>query len=145
MGLIIEGDYHRIGRDYDEPDELGQANAVVDEYLHLVKEGDIGRQLIDEIELPVRKRLLVKAFCTVIAAEHRPDMRALLIRAGLTLAQYQSGIGGRICLKPGHGTSASHQRSRLSAHRLEAILFTAAADRVRLGDLFLAVVKRSLH
>lgn len=143
MGLIIEGDYHRIGRDHDEPDELVQANALVDDYLQFVKANDMRSQLVDEIELPVRKGLLVKAFCIVIAAEHQPDMRALLIRAGLTLAQCQTGIGERILLKASHGAGARHHRSWV--RRVEKILITAAEDRLRLGDMFLAVVKRSLH
>ena len=143
MRLTMEGDYHRAVGDIDALDELERANALVDEYLRFVKANDIRKQVVDEIELPIPKLGLVKAFCVAIAAEHRPDTRALLIRAGLALAQYQPAIGPRILIEAQHHCRA--ERSRMSARRLENILFMVAEERVRLGDLFLAVAKRSLH
>jgi hypothetical protein len=143
MRLTIEGGYHRAVGDIDALDELERANALVDDYLRFVKANDIRKQVIDEIELPVPKLRLVKAFCVAIACERRPDTRALLIRAGLALAQYQPGIGPRIFIGAHHHFRS--ERSRFAARRLENILFMVAEARVRLGDLFLAVVKRSLH
>ncbi len=143
MRLTIEGDHHRAVGDIDELDDLERASALVDDYLRFVKANDIRKQVVDDIELPIPKLGLVEAFCVAVAAEHRPDTRALLIRAGLALAQYQPEIGPRISMEAKHHCRA--ERSRLSARRLENILFMVAEERVRLGDLFLAVVKSSLH
>ena len=101
MRLIIESDYELVLGGNLGRDALERAQQFIDEFLVFVKANDVCHDVIDEIELPAPKSLLVSAFCVVIAAERRPDIRSLLIKAGITLAQYRPGLGPRIRVTPG--------------------------------------------
>jgi hypothetical protein len=119
------------------PDRLAAANHLVDGYLWFLKEADLGSDLVDEIELPYPKRILVDAFRHVIAAEYRPDIRTFLVEAGTTLSQYHSDVGNRIQL----GQVTPHGRPRPTGtqwleRRLENLLLAAAQDKVRLSEMF---------
>jgi len=80
MRLIIESDYGTVLGEHAEESELDRAHQLVDEFLVFVKENDVGNDIIDEIELPVPKSLLVPAFSMVIAAERRPPIKSSLSR-----------------------------------------------------------------
>jgi hypothetical protein len=116
---------------------LAEANQFIDQFLLYVRDNDVGHDLVDEIELPIPKRVLVLAFKIAIAAERRPNNRALLIRAGLTLAQYRPGLGNRITMTPvtPHGRSRQ-TRSDMFEQRLQRALMATANERILLGELY---------
>jgi hypothetical protein len=122
--------------------KLAAANQLVDRYLHFFKDAEIGSDLIDEIELPYPKRLLVEAFCHVIATEDRTQIRTLLVKAAITLAQYQGNLGERIRLRPVTPNGRPQRAgTNWQERRLQIALFAAAEDRVRLTETF----SRQLH
>lgn len=127
-------------------DEFAKAHGLVEAFLQFVREHDVGNDLIDEIELPVPRGLLVKAFCIVIVAERRPESRTLLIKAGIALAHFQPGLGPRIRVRPcpqyGRGED---ERPKPFARRIARTLDAVAADRVRLADTYLSAITRSLN
>ncbi|EPE96198.1 hypothetical protein [Rhizobium grahamii] len=116
---------------------LAEANQFIDQFLLYVRDNHVGHDLVDEIELPISKRVLVLAFKIAIAAERRPNIRALLIRAGLTLAQYRPGLGNRITMTPvtPHGRSRQTQ-SDMFEQRLQRALMATANERILLGELY---------
>ena len=127
-------------------DRVAEANQFIDQFLLFVRDNEVGNDLVDEIELPIAKSVLVSAFGISIAAERRPDIRALLIKAGLTLAQYRSGLGNRISMKSvtPHGRLRQPQ-SRVFEQRLRRALMAVAAERIQLGDRFQRAFVESFH
>ncbi|GAA3065684.1 hypothetical protein GCM10010520_11890 [Rhizobium viscosum] len=146
MRLIISRDSHLISQSHEDLDELERAQDLIDDFLRFAREDDVGNDLIDEIELPVAKSRLIRAFCIAIVAERRPDIRTFLMKAGLTLAQYQSRIGARMrvrCSLPdGRPTAA---RSRQFERRVERAYAAAAEDRIRLAGIYAAAITRSFN
>ncbi len=146
MRLIIESDYELVLGGNLGRDALERAQQFIDEFLVFVKANDVCHDVIDEIELPAPKSLLVSAFCVVIAAERRPDIRSLLIKAGITLAQYRPGLGPRIRVTPGSPRWRSEPTmSTVHARRLEQTLLRVAEERVQLAETYLRAVSRSLN
>ncbi len=146
MRLIIESDYGPVSGEHAEESELDRAHQLVDEFLIFVKENDVGNDIIDEIELPVPKSLLVPAFSMVIAAERRPPIKSLLIKAGMTLAHYRPGLGPRIRIRPGLPRWRPEPSiSRRLAQRLERTLLAVAEERVRLAETYLRATQRSFN
>lgn len=145
MRLIIESDYGPISGEHAEGRDLDKAHHFVNEFLVFVKENDAGGDVIDEIELPLPKSLLVRAFSMVIAAERRPDIKSLLIKAGITLAHYRPGLGPRIRVRSGLQGRPEPAISRRHAQRLERTLLAVAEDRVRLAEAYLRATQRSLN
>jgi hypothetical protein len=146
MRLIIESDYELVLGGNLGRDALERAQQFIDEFLVFVKANDVCHDVIDEIELPAPKSLLVSAFCVVIAAERRPDIRSLLIKAGITLAQYRPGLGPRIRVTPGSPRWRSEPTmSKVHARRLEQTLLRVAEERVQLAETYLRAVSRSLN
>ncbi|MBB3544869.1 hypothetical protein [Rhizobium sp. BK399] len=127
-------------------ERVAEANQFIDQFLLFIRDNEIGNDLIDEIELPVAKSMLISAFRISIAAERRPDIRALLIKAGLTLAQYRSGLGNRITMKSvtPHGRLRQPQ-SHVFEQRLRRALVAVAAERIQLGDHFQRAFVESFH
>jgi hypothetical protein len=146
MRLIIESDYELVLGGNLGRDALERAQQFIDEFLVFVKANDVCHDVIDEIELPAPKSLLVSAFCVVIAAERRPDIRSLLIKAGITLAQYRPGLGPRIRVTPGSPRWRSEPTmSKVHSRRLEQTLLRVAEERVQLAETYLRAVSRSLN
>ena len=146
MRLIIADNFRPFDQMSDDCDELVFAQDLVDEFLRFVKANDIGNDMVDEVELPVAKPRLVRAFCRVIVAERRPEVRSLLIKAALTLAQYRSDLGSRIRIRSGFpGKEPTPRGSRRLARRFERALLGAAEERVRLSDTLLQAIRRSLN
>jgi hypothetical protein len=146
MRLIIESDYGPISGEHAEGRDLDRAHHFVNEFLVFVKENDAGGDVIDEIELPLPKSLLVRAFSMVIAAERRPDIKSLLITAGITLAHFRPGLGPRIRVRSGLPQGRPEPAiSRRHAQRLERTLLAVAEDRVRLAETYLRAIQRSLN
>jgi len=146
MRLIIESDYELVSGVNLGRDALERAQQFIDEFLVFVKANDVCHDVIDEIELPAPKSLLVSAFCVVIAAERRPDIRSLLIKAGITLAQYRPGLGPRIRVTPGSPRWRSEPTmSKVHGRRLEQTLLRVAEERVQLAETYLRAVSRSLN
>jgi hypothetical protein len=95
------GDDHVYGIDGGTDAQLLQtAHRLVDIYLVYLREHETGSDLFDTRELPVSKGSLINAFRVVIATESRSGVRALLVKAGMTLAQFQENIGPRMSFKP---------------------------------------------
>jgi hypothetical protein len=146
MRLIIESDYCPVSGEHAEESELDRAHQLVDEFLVFVKESDVGNDFIDEIELPVPKSLLVPAFSRVIAAERRPAIKGLLIKAGMMLAHYLEGLGPRIRVRPGLPQLRPEPSiSRRFAQRRERTLLAVAEERVRLAETYHRAIQRSLQ
>ncbi len=79
---------------------LQAAHHLVDVYLVYLREHETGSDLFDTGELPASKGSLINAFRVVIATESRSGVRALLVKAGMTLAQFQDNIGPRMSVTP---------------------------------------------
>ncbi|MDM9628546.1 hypothetical protein QTL95_21850 [Rhizobium sp. S152] len=136
---------HNLSPASNETWALHAANEAVSEFVRFVRDTNVGNDLVDEIELPLPKPVLIEAFKRVIVAEERPEMRALLLKAGLMLSHYHVGLGERIRVTP----IASHRREKSGDPRLEVkfkrtLLFTAA-ERTRLTKVYEEALKRALH
>ena len=134
-----------LSRASNETWGLRAANEAVSEFIRFVRDTNAGTDLVDEIELPLPKPVLIEAFKRVIVAEERPQMRALLLKAGLMLSHYHIGLGERIKLTP----IASRRRGKSEDPRLEVkftrlLLFTAA-EKSRLTKVYQKALKRALH
>jgi len=124
---------------------LDAANDAVSEFVRFVRDNSIGNDLVDEIELPIPKPVLIEAFTRVIAAEDRPDIRALLVKAGLTLSQYHIGLGERIKVRPiPAGTRCRASNPHLARKFAYALLLTAT-ERTRLTEIYQNAVKLARH
>ncbi len=146
MRVIIESDYAGVPGERPEPSSLDRAQQFVEEFLFFVKANDVGNDIMDEIELPVSKSLLIDAFSIVIVAERRPDVRNLLIKAGITLAQYRPGLGPRIRMSPGSPKwRVEPSISRRLALHLKRTLSTVASERIQLAETYLLAIRRSLN
>lgn len=137
------GSTHRL---QNRDPEVVEANHLIDNFLRFVRDNEVCNDLIDEIELPVSKLVLVKAFHIAIASERRPQIRALLVKAGVSLCQYRPELGNRIRIIPvtPHGRPAPRQ-SRTHERRLEQALLATADERIRLGDLYQRACIESYH
>lgn len=124
---------------------LHAANEAVSEFVRFVRDNSVGNDLLDEIELPLPKSVLIEAFKRVIVAEQRPEMRALLLKAGLMLSHYHVGLGERIKVTP----VASHRREKSADPRFEVkfkrILLFTASEKTRLTKVYQEALKRALH
>jgi hypothetical protein len=94
------GARYESGRHETDAQVLHAAHNLVEVFLLFLREHEMGNDLLDTQELPASKKALVNAFRVVIATESRPGARALLVKAGLTLAQFQDGIGARMSVTP---------------------------------------------
>jgi hypothetical protein len=127
-------------------DRLAAANELVNAYLYFVKDADIGNDFVDEIELPYAKPILIDAFRHAIAAETQSDIRTLLIKAGMTLAQYHNNLGERIRVRPvTRSGRAQLSRNRGWEKRFEKMLIAAADERVRLSEVYRLAMTRNIH
>jgi hypothetical protein len=122
---------------------LQAAHHLVDLFLIHMREHDMGTDLFDTEELPASKEALINAFRVVIATESRTGVRALLVKAGMTLAQFQDNIGARMSVKPITGSFGSNARSdRLrkpaasDLRRFDHALMRLGEDRTRLVQVF---------
>lgn len=146
MRLIIESVDGPLSGEHQEGSDLDRAHHLVDEFLVFVRSNDVGSDIIDEIELPVPKPLLVQAFSIVIAAERRPEVKSLLMKAGITLAQYRPGLGPRVRVRPGSSRWRPERAiSKQLANRLEQTLRAVAEERIGLAEVYLRAISRSFN
>lgn len=115
---------------------LEAAASLVDEFLSLVRDLNIGQDIVDECGLPTSRLSLENAFRLEIATTMSPDRRSRLVASGKLLAQFQPNVGNRINLSPASGMSQKAQMNSAYANRIEAILDQADTDRVRMSALF---------
>ncbi|TNM66028.1 hypothetical protein [Aliirhizobium smilacinae] len=119
---------------------LQAAHHLVDVYLVYLREHETAGDLFDTRELPASKGSLINAFRVVIATESRPGVRALLVKAGMTLAQFQENIGPRMSVRPAHQKekpSDGHWRPEPSQiRRFDSALMRLGEDRTRLVQMF---------
>ena len=131
------GNYREIGSDAQL---LQAAHHLVDVYLMYLREHETGSDLYDTCELPASKGSLINAFRVVIATESRSGVRALLVKAGMTLAQFQDNIGPRMSFAPATTTQKpSDGRWRPDPgqiRRLDRALMRHGEDRTRLVRIF---------
>lgn len=124
---------------------LEAAQDTVNDYLRFVRDTDVGTDLVDEIELPLPKRILVEAFKDVIVAEERREVRALLLKAALTLSQYHVRLGERIRIR---ATAAFEMPASIDSRlalRFNRTLQATAVERFRLNEIFRIALKLSTH
>jgi hypothetical protein len=120
---------------------LQSAHGQVEIYLVYLREHETRNDLFDTRELPISKESLINAFRVVIATENRPSVRALLIKAGMTLAQFQDNIGEPMVIRP--VTEPVRQRSNsqnkpdpAKARQFDRALLRLGEERMRLGFVF---------
>lgn len=124
---------------------LEAANDAVSEFVRFVRDNNVGNDLVDEIELPIPKPMLVEAFTRVIAAEDRPDIRALLVKAGLTLSQYHVGLGERIKVRPVPADTRCQPSNPSLARKFARTLLQTATERTRLTEIYHTALKQGRH
>jgi Tfp pilus assembly protein PilE len=117
----------------------------VNDYLRFVRDTDVGTDLVDEIELPLPKRILVEAFKDVIVAEERREVRALLLKAALTLSQYHVRLGERIRIRATTAFEMPASTDSRLALRFNRTLQATAVERSRLNEIFRIALKLSTH
>ncbi len=131
------GNYREIGSDAQL---LQAAHHLVDVYLMYLREHETGSDLYDTSELPASKGSLINAFRVVIATESRSGVRALLVKAGMTLAQFQDNIGQRMSFSPAKpAQKPSDGRWRPDPgqiRKLDRALMRHGEDRTRLVRIF---------
>ena len=124
---------------------LEAAHETVNDYLRFVRDTVVGNDLVDEIELPLPKPIIVEAFRNVIAAEDRREMRVLLMKAALTLSQYHVRLGERIRIKAATTSGRRLQADSRFAQKFSRTLEATAAERLRLTELFQSALKLGTH
>ncbi|TWF53417.1 hypothetical protein [Neorhizobium alkalisoli] len=120
---------------------LQSAHQQVEIYLVYLREHETRNDLFDTRELPISKESLVNAFRIVIATENRPNIRALLIKAGMTLAQFQDDIGQPMVIRPVTEPIMNRSDERRKAdparlRRFDLALLKLGEERIRLGRVF---------
>lgn len=135
---------------------LQAAHRLVEIYLMHLRQNQTGSDVHDTRELPASKDALVNAFRIVIATEARPNVRSLLLRAGLTLAQFQDDVGMPLTIrpaaKPAHEQDADQRATARPSdsasscdtgkiRQFDRALLRLSEDRTRLGDVFQEAVR----
>lgn len=135
---------------------LDHAADLVDEFLVFLRREIIGHDILDEAMLPANKSTLENAFRLAIATETRPTFRHQLVKAGLMLARFQSGIGERLSIIPVPADPGSARESAKHADtidgrhqnrlaKLDAAFARADHDTRRLAALFEASIRIALR
>ncbi|RWX77059.1 hypothetical protein EPK99_15480 [Neorhizobium lilium] len=122
-----------------DADVLEAAHHLVDIHLIFLREHEIGNSILDSNELPVGKDAFVNAFRVVIATENRPNIRSLLVKAGITLAHFQDNIGDPIILRPAPDSEHSAFRGRVDIARIRTVdraILNLGEERLRLAQIF---------
>jgi len=122
---------------------LSVARDLVVRYLAYLRHRPSGSFICDETELPAKREILVHAFRVLIANEMRVRTRRQLVTVGLTLAQFQTGLGDRLTLEAvesetddGDDDHTDTSNARDAIERIDRALRAVAPDRVRLGRLY---------
>lgn len=119
---------------------LDAAHRLVDVYLVYLREHETGSDVFDTRELPASKEALLNAFRVVIATESRPGVRKLLVKAGMTLAQFQDDIGPRMSLQPVQTRAKFYDGHRppqpVQVRRFDEALTRLGEERIRLSRIF---------
>ncbi|TDK35054.1 hypothetical protein E2F50_12350 [Rhizobium deserti] len=141
-----EAKNEKVSRPQSDAQILEAAHRLVELYLVYLREHETGNDIFDTRELPTSKDALVNAFRVVIATENRPNVRALLVKAGMTLAQFQDNIGEPLPVRPVADVNGRRQCSngRIGTGRIrkfDRVLIQLDEERVRLGDIFQSALR----
>lgn len=141
FGKSTHGNDREIGYGFGSDAQLLQAaHHLVDVYLMYLREHETGSDLFDTSELPASKGSLINAFRVVIATENRTGVRALLVKAGMTLAQFQENIGPRMSFTPAKTTrepgDGRWQPDPGQVRRFDRALMRHGEDRTKLVRMF---------
>jgi hypothetical protein len=105
-----------------DADLLQAAHHLVEVYLVYLRQHETVNNIFDTRELPAAKDALINAFRVVIATENRPNVRALLVKAGMTLAHFQDNIGEPLPVRPIPGPAKLQAaRGRIDIARIRKI------------------------
>ena len=129
-----------------DADVLEAAHHLVDVYLAFLREHEITGCMLDTCELPAAKDSFVNAFRVVIATENRPNMRALLVKTGLTLAQFQDNIGEPLTVQPearpaGRSSTSRNRADPARIRKINRAIVELAQEQLRLGHVFETAAK----
>jgi hypothetical protein len=143
---IREAKSEKTQRPQSDAQILEAAHRLVELYLVYLREHETGNDIFDTRELPTSKEDLVNAFRVVIATENRPNVRALLVKAGMTLAQFQDNIGEPLPVRPvadlnGRRQSANGRIETARVRKFDRVLIRLGEERVRLGDIFQSALR----
>ncbi|KQQ38148.1 hypothetical protein ASG19_03525 [Rhizobium sp. Leaf306] len=123
-----------------DADILEAAHRLVELHLTYLREHETKNDLFDVRDLPASKDSLVNAFRLTLATENRTHMRTLLLKAGMTLAQFQENIGRPMIVKSQDGHKPNQvRRSDIDAavaRRFNKALVQLGEERARLGRVF---------
>lgn len=130
---------------HTDAEVLQAAHRLVEIYLVYLRQHETGNDLFDARELPALKEALVNAFRVVIATESRPKVRALLVKAGMTLAQFQENIGRPMIIRPilpasARRRDAADRQDVMTLRRFDHALLRLGEERVRLGHVFQSAI-----
>jgi hypothetical protein len=128
-----------------DADILEAAHRLVELHLTYLREHETANDLFDVRDLPASKDSLVNAFRLTLATENRSHIRTLLLKAGMTLAQFQENIGRPMIIKPLDRQKRNQGRRNefdaAVARRFDKALVQLGEERVRLGRIFQAAMK----
>jgi hypothetical protein len=124
---------------------LQAAHHLVEMFLRFLREHQMGSDLLDTQELPASKKALVSAFRVVIATESRPGARMLLVKAGMTLAQFQDDIGPRMSVMPVDANNHHNDRHWMpepgQIRRFDRALAQLGEERTQLTQIFQQAIR----
>jgi hypothetical protein len=126
----------------NDAETLEAAHRLVDLYLIHLREHDTGGNLFFEAhDLPDTKDAIIGAFRVVIATESRHDVRIMMMKAGMTLAQFQeNAVAGHRMDPASSGKTDEVQTKRPTdgsgSRRLDALASKARGERLRLARIF---------
>ena len=120
---------------------LEGAHRLVELYLAYLREHETGIAIFDTRELPSSKEGIVTAFRVVIATENRAEIRASLVKAGMTLAHFHDNIGEPLTVMPlpeptRRRHCASAKPTTASMRKYDRLCAQLDEERIRLGDIF---------
>jgi hypothetical protein len=142
---FFTGARYESGRHETDAQVLQAAHHLVEVFLLFLREHEMGSDLLDTQELPASKKALVNAFRVVIATESRPGARALLVKAGMTLAQFQDDIGPRMSVTPVDANNHRNDRHWTpepgQIRRFDRALTRLGEERTQLSQVFQQAIR----
>jgi hypothetical protein len=129
-----------------DADVLEAAHHLVDVYLAVLREHEVTGCVLDACELPAARESFVNAFRVVIATENRPNVRALLVKTGLTLAQFQDNIGDPLAVQPearptGRSSASRNRADPARIRKINRAMLELGQEQLRLGHVFETAAK----
>lgn len=130
-------DTRRTQTPYMTDAEILEAAAdLVDDFMPLAEELQVGLDILDEGTLPASRQSFESGFRLAIATTMQPSRRGRLVAAGMLLAQFQPNVGRRISLSPAPCAGAIEEGQTLFGACVHELMNRAEHDRARLEGLF---------